>query len=589
MDTCSDTRKTTHATVVDLLRQRALAGPGTRAYTFLADGEHTELCLSLGELDRQARAIAAALREAGVGREPVLLVFPAGLAFLAAFFGCMYAGAIAVNVAPPRPKRSWHRFGVIARDSGARVALTQDAIRARVELQLGEHDGPMPLTWISTDRIATDSAPPWVDPSIDAESLAVLQYTSGSTASPRGTMVTHGNVLHNLRFIAEAFGHTDQSVGLGWLPHTHDMGLFGNLLYPLYVGFPWVFMAPEHFLVKPVRWLSAISRYGATTSGGPNFAYDLCVDKTTPEQRRSLDLSRWSVACSGAEPVRANTLDRFTAAFGASGFRREAFYPCYGLAESTLMVTGGRKSVAPVTRTFNIEALKANRVVVEDCEGAAGRTMVGCGSPPTPRSVVIANPDTHRAQPDGHVGEIWASSPSVARGYWRQPDVTADLFQAHVRETGDGPYLRTGDLGFIHEGTLFISGRLRDLIIIGGANHFPVDIEQTVESCHPAIHANGVAAFGDDADGHERLVVAVELERGYARRSTDDPVHVVQQVETAIREAVAHNHGLATHAIRLVRQWSLPRTPSGKLQRHLCREQFVCGQLTLATPAMDPS
>ena len=462
-------------TVVDLLRLRAVREPHARAYTFLVNGEDDEQHLTIGELDRRAQAIAAGLVAAGAAGHPVLLVFSSGLGFVEAFFGCLYAGAIAVAVSPPRPRRSWHRFDAIARDSGARVALTQETLRPRIEPLVKDMKCADGLTWIAADEVDAAPATAWVSPTIDADSLALLQYTSGSTASPRGTMVTHGNILRNSHVICEAFAHTPRTVGVGWLPLTHDMGLIGNILQPLYAGFPYVFMAPEHFLVRPVRWLEAISRYHGTTSGGPNFAYDLCVDRVTAEQRRSLDLSSWTLAFNGAEPVRPETIESFSTTFAAHGFRPEAFYPCYGLAEATLFVTGGPAASPPIERRLDTEALKTGQAVVAT-DPRRSRTLVGCGRPIPPDAVAIVAPATRSLVADGQVGEIWVRGPTVTRGYWNQPATTAETFQGFLKDAGAGPYLRTGDLGFRYEGMLFVTGRLRDLIIVGGMNHFPVDI-----------------------------------------------------------------------------------------------------------------
>ena len=474
-------------TLVDLLRWRALHEPNTRGYTFLADGEQEESCLTFNELDRRARAISALIHSIGENRQPLLLVFPSGLEFIAAFFGCLYAGSIVVAAYPPRPNRSLERFGVIAHDSGARVVVTLEAIRSRIESSVAELKGLENLKWITIDNVSEDTSEDWMPPDTDGQSLALLQYTSGSTARPNGTMVSHGNILHNSRIVSDVCQHTKKSVGVGWLPMTHDMGLIGNMIQPIFVGCHYILMAPEHFLVKPIRWLRAITRYRATTSGGPNFAYDFCYQKIKPELRSELDLSSWDLAFNGAEPVRPETIDRFSAEFSQCGFRREVFYPCYGLAESTLIVTGGSKLVPPVERVFNADELGAKRAVIEFKNVAKGRVLIGCGRTWLDQQIIIVDPETCRCCSNGHIGEIWISGPSVTQGYWKQPRETERVFQGYLRDTGEGPYLRSGDLGFLLDGELFISGRLKDLIIIGGTNHFPVDIEMTVEKCHRAV------------------------------------------------------------------------------------------------------
>lgn len=580
-------RRFSGSTLVDLLRWRASEGPEIRAYTYLADGEREETSWTFVEVDRRARAVGALIRAAGAAGQPVLLVFPSGLEFIAGFFGCLYAGAIPVTVYPPRPNRPSERFGAIARDSGATVILTLESLRSRLQSSVSATEGLQRLDWVTVDGIAREpaAADDWTPPRIEAESVAFLQYTSGSTASPKGTIISHANVLHNSRVISEAFESNEATVGIGWLPMTHDMGLIGNVLQPLYAGFPLVFMSPEHFLVKPIRWLQAISRYRGTTSGGPNFAYDFCSQRIKPESRESLDLSSWEVAFNGAEAVRPETVRRFSAEFSACGFRREAFYPCYGLAESTLMVTGGSKSTPGAEKRVNAAALQSNRAVVED-RGDDARPLIGCGRTRLDQQIVIADPETCVRRPDGQVGEIWISGPSVAAGYWRRPEETERVFRGYLRDSGEGPYLRSGDLGFLLDGELFVTGRLKDVIIIGGANHFPVDIEITVESCHDAIRTNCVAAFSVDVEGAERLVVVAEIDRHHRGRSTAGGEHGdarsvprSESIEAAIRGAVARNHDLSTHAVCLIRQSTIPKTSSGKIQRLLCKQRYLAREL----------
>ena len=574
------------ATLVDLLRLRSREQPALRAYTFLEDGEQSEQSLTFAELDRQARRIGALLDSRRARGQPVLLLFPSCLEFICAFFGCLYAGAIPATVAPPRPNRSAERFCAIARDCGASVVLTKESLRARIEPSIAAVAGLAGLRWIAIDGAEQQNVDVDLgEPEATAASVAFLQYTSGSTASPKGTMVTHANILHNSRVIHEGFGTSERSIGVGWLPMTHDMGLIGNVIQPLYAAFPLVFMAPEHFLVKPIRWLRAVSRYRATITGGPNFAYDYCCERVTPEQRAGLDLGSWEIAFNGAERVRPATIDRFSAAFAAAGFRRDAFYPCYGLAESTLMVTGGARQAPAVRRTLNGEALKSNRAVAEPAGGAAGPELVGCGRPRAGQEVAIVDPDTRARRNDGEIGEIWVAGPSVAHGYWGRPTETENVFGGRLEDRPQQRYLRTGDLGFVVEGELFITGRLKDLLIVGGANHFPDDIEATVENAHQAIRQNGVAAVAVDVDGGERLVVVAEVERHHRPRASgsreEQQADSFESIKSRIRTAVAREHDLSAHAICLVRQATLPRTSSGKIQRHLCGRQYLESRLAL--------
>jgi acyl-CoA synthetase (AMP-forming)/AMP-acid ligase II len=379
------------------------------------------------------------------------------------------------------------------------------------------------------------------------------------------------NLLQNSAVVRCLFGHTPESVGVSWLPMFHDMGLMASL-QALYCGVPMVQMPPLAFLQKPVRWLRAISRYQATTSGGPDFAYDLCARKVTAEQRAGLDLSRWDVAFSGAEMVRAETLDRFADAFAECGFRREAFYPCYGMAEATTLATGGSRSAPPVVLPVRRQALWQGRV--EDSPGSEEAwRLVGCGTPPPGHRVLIVDPELRRVCPPDRIGEVWLSGPSIAAGYWNRPEETEATFHAFLAGSGEGPFLRTGDLGFVRGGELFLSGRLKELVIIRGQNHSPQDLEQTVAKAHPALQTGSGAAFSVDVEGAERLVIVYELDRGAMRGGE------LAELTASIREALAAEHGLETHEVVLVGPRSVPRTSSGKIQRRLCRELYANGSL----------
>jgi len=398
-----------------------------------------------------------------------------------------------------------------------------------------------------------------------------LQYTSGSTGQPKGVMVSHGNLLHNSARICQFFGHSEVSRGVSWLPPYHDMGLVGGIIQPLYVGVPTALMPPVAFLQKPLRWLRMISQYGATNSGGPNFAYDLCVQKTTPEQRAQLDLSHWQVAFSGAEPVRPETLQRFADTFASVGFRPEAFYPCYGMAETTLMVTGGEVEAVPRVDYLNEHALRHHQVVSE--AEADGQAVVSCGRSSSDQGLLIVDPDTGIPCADEEVGEIWVGvSGSLAKGYWRQPDQTHETFQAQTA-AGQGPFLRTGDLGFLREGELFVTGRRKELIIIRGRNYYPKDIETTVETAHKALRPGAGAAFAVTVEGQERLVVVQEVKRTYLRNLDGDAI--VDQV----RAAIAEQHDLQLYALQLIKTGSIPKTSSGKIQRLQCRSGYLDHQL----------
>ncbi len=555
--------------LVDLLRHRAAHQGQDRAFSYLVDGESEEIQWTYQELDRRARAIGAWLQVQSLVGERALLLYPAGLDFIAAFFGCLYAGVVAVPAYPPRRNRSLSRVQVIADDAEAKVALTTQDVLERVQPLLDQSPNLKTLRWQATDQLENGIERDWQHPDVYGDTLAFLQYTSGSTGTPKGVVLNHANLMHNSALIAYAFEHTRSGRGMFWLPSYHDMGLIGGILQPLYIGQWNVLISPVAFLQKPYRWLQAISRYKATISGGPNFAYDLCVRKITPEQKESLDLTNWSLAFNGAEPVREETIESFAEAFAPCGFRREAFYPCYGMAEATLIVSGGFKTAPPVIRSFDAQSLENHQVVdaLPDEEGA--RALVGCGGTLLDQEILIVNPDTMtRCAPD-EVGEVWVAGPSVAQGYWKRPDDTEHTFRAHLSD-GTGPYLRTGDLGFMQAGELFITGRLKDLIIIHGLNHYPQDIETTIERCHDGLRSGAGAAFTVELGGRERLVIVYELERGRQR-----DVEALDEVYDCIRRQVSADHELAVEAIALIKAGSIPKTSSGKIQRHACRSGFL--------------
>ncbi|MBW4661162.1 MAG: thioester reductase domain-containing protein [Drouetiella hepatica Uher 2000/2452] len=599
-------------TIADLLTHRAMTQPDQTVYVLLGDGEQESDRLTYQSLAQKAQAIAARLQTFAKPGDRALLLYPPGLDYIAAFFGCLYAGVVAVPAYPPRANRSAERVQAIAQDAQATVALTTVGIAANATW-LKETPDLAALLWLTTNDCDISAGQISVEDRrsliLDSNTLAFLQYTSGSTGTPKGVMVSHGNLLHNLELICTCFGNTAQSRGVTWLPPYHDMGLVGGILQPLYVGASTVLMSPMDFLRKPINWLRAVSHYQATTSGGPNFAYDLCVQKITPEQRSTLDLSHWEVAFNGAEPVRAAVLERFAEAFAVCGFRQEAFYPCYGMAETTLLVSGGQKSQMPVIKTVSAAALSQNQVVASNSE-EEGRSLVGCGQ--AAQRVAIVNPESQVVCAAGQVGEIWvAQNPSLAQGYWQQPEQTRQIFYA-VTAPEENPeatsYLRTGDLGFVEDGELFVTGRLKDVIIVRGQNHYPQDIELTVEQSHGSLRKPGCcAAFAIEVEGEERLVIVAEVERRYQERrrvaisaiersgdsvnltdrrqtspDADGTTHQsldVEQVVSQIRQAVAIEHGLQVHGVVLLSAGSIPKTSSGKIQRYACRSGFLRGSL----------
>ncbi|MGL4512959.1 MAG: aminotransferase class I/II-fold pyridoxal phosphate-dependent enzyme [Lacipirellulaceae bacterium] len=564
----------THQTVdlVGLLRLRATALPRQRAFTFLVDGESQRQHINYEQLDTRARAIAAYLQSQGLAGSRALLLFPSGLEFIAAFFGCLYAGVVAVPAYPPRRNRNMQRIQSIVGDAQPKIALTTEDVFRRIEPLLGELPDLASIDWKCTRDIQNGAADAWRDPQVSPETLAFLQYTSGSTGTPKGVMLSHGNLLHNTAIISTAFRPSYLSSAVTWLPLYHDMGLIGGIIQPIYFGRPTTVMTPTHFLQQPVRWLRTMSETGALISGGPNFAYELCVERVTEEEKDSLDLSQWELAFNGAEPVRAETIDRFSAAFARCGFRREAFYPCYGLAEATLMVAGGNKLVAPTIRSFDATRLNDGRAIAVEDNASGAVRMVGSGASLLEQEIVIADPETFAECLPGHVGEVWVSGPSVAQGYWRRPEASAETFQARLTD-GRGPFLRTGDLGSIVDGELFLNGRLKDLIILRGVNHYPQDIELTSEKAHDDLRPAAGAAFAVGGEGAEKLVVVHEVVR---KRDID-----FAEVCAAVRRSLAIEHDVSPQAVVLIKPNSIPKTSSGKIQRHACREAYVAGELAV--------
>jgi acyl-CoA synthetase (AMP-forming)/AMP-acid ligase II len=463
------------------------------------------------------------------------------------------------------------RLQSLLSDSQAALVLTTARDKDFLKSRGAPLSGFEKVRWLSTDDIEESQAEEWSEPELTPSTLAILQYTSGSTSSPKGVMLTHGNILHNNLMIKNAFEHNDASVVVGWLPLYHDMGLIGNLLQPLFVGCRCVLLSPMDFLLQPIRWLRAVTRYQATTSGGPTFAYELCLREIKPEQREELNLRHWNLAFIGAEPVRFETIDRFSKVFGLYGFKQEAFYPCYGLAEASLIVTGGKKKEPPVVQWADPEALKDNRVGGGQNGEAGAYPFVGCGKVLPTQRVMIVDPVTSFPVSDDQVGEIWVSGENVGLGYWNRPDETQAVFAASLGKTGEGPFLRTGDIGFLRDGELFIVGRVKDLIIIRGKNHAPHDIEWTVAQSYPGLRPEGCVAFSVEKEGGEQLVILVEV----AERQVSD----FSKLKDLIRQWVLEHHELRIYSLKLLKKFSLPKTSSGKVKRQACKLAFLSDSL----------
>ncbi len=575
------------STIVELLRYRSSQQAKQLSYTFLADGETESDRLTYQELDRCSRAIASQLQSLGLSGERALLLYPPGLEYLAAFFGCLYAGVVAVPAYPPRNQRNTPRILAILEDAQAAIILTTSGILSQVQSLFADKFDIDNIHWLATNNLAPGIEEGWQEPPINTDTLAFLQYTSGSTGTPKGVMLSHGNLLHNAVVTRQYMEHSSSSKFVTWLPVYHDMGLIGGVLQPLYGGFPCIMMPPVAFLQRPYRWLEAISRYRGTTSGAPNFAYELCIEKITPEQRSTLDLSSWNVAFNGAEPIRQETLERFAHTFAECGFRPEAFYPCYGMAEATLMVSGSVQNALVTTKTLQKTALESNHIVdaVADDDSTV---LVGCGRGVPQQQIIIANPETLTRCEPNEIGEIWVSGPSIGHGYWNRPEETEQTFHAYLQDTGvqrsahensealatagaSGPFLRTGDLGFLHNGELFITGRAKDLIIIRGRNLYPQDIELTAERSHKTLRATSVAAFAVEVEKEERLVIVQELEF----RAKPD----IDEVTAAIRKAITEEHEVQVYAVVLIKAGTIPKTSSGKIQRRATKAGFLAGTL----------
>ena len=558
-----------YSSIVEILQKMAIAKPNATAYIFLEDGENKEVKLTYKELEDSVKAIALRL-QSSVGRgSRALLVYPynGSLDFIKAFFGCLYAGVVAVPCHPPMNRLTTAEIQTRLVDAEAAIVLSNTELLPQLQKQFSSTCSS--LQWLDTTKITT--ANNYSVPEIDSDSLAFLQYTSGSTGEPKGVTIAHRCLLQNQEMLRLAFGHDENSVGVGWLPLFHDMGLIGNVIQTVYLGACCVMMSPVSFVQKPIRWLQAISKYRATTSGAPNFAYDLLCDRVSESQLKQLDLSNWKLAFCGAEPVKETTINRFSDKFATCGFKKAAFYPCYGMAEATLMITGGDYRQPPTIKYVDKIALEENQVVIGEHNGKRVTTIVSAGYPWLDGEIAISNPQTLTECSPNEVGEIWYSSSSVGDGYWRRAEATQKTFQATLNNK---QYLRTGDLGFIVDGELYITGRLNDVLVFWGLNHYPQQIERTVEESHVALKPNCGAAISVNVSG-ERLVIIQEIERSH-RRS-----FVLEDVVESIRWAIFQQHFIDVYSIVLLKPGGLPKTSSGKVQRNATKAQYLEQNLSI--------
>jgi acyl-CoA synthetase (AMP-forming)/AMP-acid ligase II/acyl carrier protein len=561
------------ATIVTVLRQRAAAHPGKRAFTFLATGEDESGSLSYGELDDAARLVAVKLQALGLSGKNVLMFYPPGLDFIVAFFGCLYAGTIPATAYPPRKNRSLQRVQTIVSDCGATAILTTDAIARSLERNFSEDPLLASLPWHATDTwpLPEPAGAPVNEPGF--EELAFLQYTSGSTGNPKGVMVSHRNIMYNLRSLQMIFQITPEDVAVHWVPQFHDLGLIFGILETVFSGSFTVLIPPFIFIANPALLLQAITRYKATVSGQPDFAFNHCVDKTDAVLRDQLDLSSLRIMYSGAEPVRKSTLDRFLDAFSPAGLKPETLIPAYGMAESTLILTGAKEPGPTVYLPVKTAALEKNLVVPATKDDAADdiRWIAGNGKPLMDTSILIADPDTCSVLPPGRsVGEIWASGSTISMGYFGKPELTELVFRASPAGVNEPRWLRTGDLGFLYNGELFITGRLKDLVIIHGRNFYPQDIEEIVESCHSSMRKTCSAAFSIEHNGRERLAIVAELRRSIMPHDTG-------QIFDAVAAIVSGEFEIRPVRITLVRTGAIIKTSSGKIMRQANRDALLSG------------
>jgi len=542
-------------TLLSLLDERART-LGSAAFLHHVGANGTDETVSFAGLRESALRLAGPMRDRTSLGSRVLLGVTSIRQFVEVFFGLLYAGCIPVPIATPKVKSPVRPVQAILRACGARTVIVDEAVAsAWCERELGALDNALVL---HPGQLPQGPSNPQ-DHEARHDDIAFLQFTSGSTGSPKGVMVSHGNLLHNQALIKECFGHSESTIFAGWLPLYHDMGLIGNVLQPLYLGVPTVLLSPMAFLERPARLLQAITRFRATTCGMPNFGYAHCVDRVRDAELDGLDLSSWQVAFNGAEPVRERTLHAFSARFMPVGFRRQSFYPCYGLAEATLFVTGG----APGELWHSVAD-----------ETAAGRNIVSAGFLNAVQEVRIVDSATCEPCQEGDTGEVWISGPCVGQGYWALPRESEETFHAQTADCS-GPWMRTGDLGFVQDKQLFITGRLKDLIIVRGKNHYPQDIEGSVEACSPDFLPGGTAAFMVDPNEDDRIVVVQEIRRNAIR--SGDRAHWT----LLVKDVVAKAHQIQVADVRFVLPSAIPRTSSGKIQRSKCRAMYLEKKLQL--------
>ena len=550
-------------TIIDIIEKRLESGGAKTNFTFLDNGENPRTAVSLREIQSDALALASLLPK----HSAVLIVLPQGIQFIKSFFGCLYAQALAVPVSIPTKNRGIENFNAIAADAKVSIILTNRSTLANLEKWFGADALPAGVKWILIDEIHQNNFDKYSIAWVKPEQTAFLQYTSGSTGKPKAVMVTHENIVANSEIIRQCFQNNSESVSVCWLPSFHDMGLIDGIIQPVFSNFPAVLMSPIHFLQKPARWFKAMTEFGASYSGAPNFAFDFCVERIKDEDLETVDLSRLRCLYSGSETIRAKTVRKFVERFERVGFSEKKFFSCYGLAEATLAVTASKVGCEPKIIRVDEALLRQNRVVLSAGESTV--ELVGCGKTYADTKLKIVNPETLAECAELEIGEIWAAGKSITAGYLNQRDASRKTFVERLNEV----FLRTGDLGFTFKDELFVTGRIKDVIVIRGKNHYPQDIEQTTSFSHQALQTNSCAAFSTEVDDEEKLIVVQEIKRSFLREAE------FEKIFGSILSGISRNHEVFPHDIVLIAPNTLPKTTSGKIQRRVCRDLWSSRKL----------
>jgi len=559
-------------TYIEVVQNRIIHQPDHIVFRFLEDGINETDSFTYKRLGIRARALGAELQKYGKKGDRVLLLFPPGLEYIASMFSCFYSGFIAVPAYPPRRNRKIHRLNTIIQDSGSSICIISRQVYTDIERNFADHQNLKDIKWIIYEDVEDEFSNCFLETKIYPEDIALLQYTSGSTGNPKGVMVTQLNLLYNSEYIRQSFEFDTDLVGVNWLPIFHDMGLIGGILQVAYIGAVNIVIPPVAFLKNPLNWLKAMDKYGGNTGGAPNFGFEYCIDKISIEEKKQLNLRQVKTFFCGAEQIRKPTMENFHKEFDIEA---RQLYPVYGMAETTLMVSGGYQSAKPKYIQLDQDELSKGNVVEVDDTHKRSLDVVGCGHLWMQTKVEIVDPVSLEKLPENKIGEIWVSGPTVTKGYWNKPEETEHTFNALISGSHGNPFLRTGDLGFFRDGELYITGRLKDLIIIRGVNHYPADIEFIVQNSNDNFRKNGGAAFSIVYNDEEKLVIVQELERTALRKDNHD------DLISLIRKVVSDEFELDVFAVCLIRTGSIPLTSSGKIQRRQTRYDYLSDDLNI--------